>query len=66
MIYAGTEAELQVRETTSNKRAVDCSQRPIDRHHRRLVESSRITQELDKALVCLEAWYTATLQEPQS
>jgi len=43
MISAGTEAELQVREATSNERAAHCSQRPVDCHNCGLAESPRVT-----------------------
>jgi len=66
VLIAGTEAELQVRETPSNQRTAERSQGPIHRHHCWLAESPRLTAELDKAVVCSEARHTSALQEPQS
>jgi len=64
LVFAGTEAELQVRETTSGERTTQHSQGPVNRHHCRLAESPRNAARLDEAMVCLEAWYTSALQEP--
>lgn len=65
LLYAGTETELQVREATSNDWTAQRSQGPVNCYHCRLAESPRVAEELDKAVVCPEAWYTSTLQEPQ-